>query len=86
MRRKASATAQFYVSKTSGLRDLDQEELADALQTDESLLPQIVRQSSSLTGIHSFWRNKSSHLHAQARFLSQDMSPVFITFGTADMQ
>ena len=86
MRRKANTAARFYVSKASGLRDLDREELADALQTDESLLPQIVRQGSSLTGTRPFWRNKSSHLHAQACFLSQDMSPVFITFSNADMQ
>ena len=86
MRRKANTAARFYVSKASGLKDLDREELADALQADESLLPQIVRQGSSLTGTRPFWRNKSSHLHAQARFLSQDMSPVFITFSNADMQ
>jgi hypothetical protein len=43
MRRKANTAARFYVSKASGLKDLDREELADALQADESLLPQIVR-------------------------------------------
>jgi ATP-dependent DNA helicase PIF1 len=86
MRRKANTAAQFYMSKASGLEDLDREELANTLQADESLLPQIVRQGSSLTGIRPFWRNKSSHLYAQARFLSQYMSPVFITFSNADMQ
>ena len=31
MRRKINAAARFYVSKASGLKDLDQEELTDAL-------------------------------------------------------
>jgi hypothetical protein len=44
MRRKANNSAGFYVSKASGLKDLTREELTEALQTDESLLPQIVRQ------------------------------------------
>jgi ATP-dependent DNA helicase PIF1 len=86
MRQKASTAAQFYVSKVSGLKDLDREELANALLTDDSLLSQIVQQGSNLTRIHPFWRNKSSHLYAQARFLSRDMSPVFITLSVADMQ
>ena len=42
MRRKASAAARFYVSNASSLKDLDREELANALITDDSLLPQIV--------------------------------------------
>jgi ATP-dependent DNA helicase PIF1 len=86
MRRKASTAARFYVSKTSGLKDLNREELTDALLSDDTLLPQIVRQGSNLTGTRPFWRNKSNHLHAQARFLSSDMSPVFVTFSAADMQ
>jgi hypothetical protein len=64
MRQKANEAARFYVSKSSGLKDLDREELADALMTDNSLLPQIIRQGSALTGTHPFWRNKSSHLYA----------------------
>jgi hypothetical protein len=39
MRRKASNLARFYVSKALGLKDLTCEELTEALQTDESLLP-----------------------------------------------
>jgi hypothetical protein len=54
IRRKANAATQFYVFKTSGLKDLDQEELANALLADESLLPQIVRQSSNLTRTRPF--------------------------------
>ena len=54
IRRKANTAARFYVSKASGLKDLDREELADTLQADKSLLPQIVRQGSSLTGTHPF--------------------------------
>jgi hypothetical protein len=50
MRRKARNSACFYVSKVSGLKDLTREELTEALQTDESLLPQIARQGSTLTG------------------------------------
>jgi hypothetical protein len=70
----------------SDLKDLNREELAEALLTDDALLPQIIRQGSDLSGTRPFWRNKSSHLQAQARFLSPDMSPVFVTFSAADMQ
>jgi ATP-dependent DNA helicase PIF1 len=54
MRRKAGNSAGFYVSKASGLKDLTREELTEALQTDESLLPQIVRQGSTLIGTRLF--------------------------------
>ena len=43
MRRKVNTAARFYVSKASGLKDLDWEERANALEADKSLLPQIVR-------------------------------------------
>jgi hypothetical protein len=86
MRQKASHSARFYVSKASGLQDLNREELTEALQTDESLLPQIVQQGSTLTGTRPFWRNKGASLQAQARFLTPGMSPVFLTFSAADMQ
>merc|ERR1712093_593311 len=86
MRRRASNSAGFYVSKASGLKDLPREELTEALLTDESLLPQIVRQGSTLTGTRPFWRNKETSLQAQARFLTPSMSPVFVTFSAADMQ
>jgi hypothetical protein len=86
MRRKASGSARFYVSKASGLKDLSRDELTEALLADEALLPQIVRQGSGLTGTRPYWRNKSSSLQAQARFLSPSMSPVFVTFSAADMQ
>ena len=64
IRRKASNSARFYVSKASGLKDLNREELTEALQTDESLLPQIVRQGSTLTGTRPFQRNKGTSLQA----------------------
>ena len=86
MRRKANSSARFYVSKASGLKDLTREELTTALLTDEGLLPQIVRQGSMLPGTRPFWRNKGCSLQAQARFLSPEMSPVFITFSAADVQ
>jgi hypothetical protein len=70
----------------SDLKDLNREELAEALLTDDALLPQLVRQGSDLSGTRPFWRNKSSHLQAQARFLSPGMSPVFVTFSAVDMQ
>jgi hypothetical protein len=70
MRRKANNSARFYVSKVSGLKDLTREELTEALQTDEFLLPQIVRQGSTLTGTRPFWRIKRSTLQAQACFLT----------------
>jgi hypothetical protein len=86
MRRKANSSARFYVSKASGLKDMNREELAEALLADEGLLPYIVRQGSHLTGTRPFWKNKSNSLQAQARFLSPSMSPVFVTFSAADMQ
>jgi hypothetical protein len=86
MQRKTGKSARFYVSKSSGLKDLTREELAIALADDETLLPQIVRQGSGLTGTRPFWRNKSNSLHAIARFLLPRASPVFITFSAADMQ
>ena len=85
MRRKASNSARFYVSKASGLKDLNREELTEALQTDESLLSHIVRQGFMLTGTRPFWRNKGTSLQAQARFLTPGMSPVFVIFSAADM-
>ena len=85
MRRRAGGSARFYVSKASGLKDLTREELATALLTDHTLLPQIVRQGSMLTGTRLFWMNRCSSLQAQARFLSLEKSPVFVTFSVADM-
>jgi hypothetical protein len=86
MHQKAGSSARFYVSKASGLKDLSRDELTEALLTDDALLPQIVRQGSNLTGTRPYWRNKSNHLQAQARFLSPRMSPVFVTFSAADIQ
>lgn len=86
MRQKAASAARFYVSKASGLKDLTREELTAALEDDTRLVDQIVRQGSDLTGTRPFWRNKGNNLTAQARFLSQDTSPVFVTFSAADMQ
>ena len=83
---KASNLACFYVSKALGLKDLNCEELTEALQTDKSLLPQIVHQGSMLTSTRPFWRNKGTSLQAQACFLTPSMSPVFVTFSVADMQ
>jgi hypothetical protein len=86
MRRKAAKAARFYVSKASGLKDMDREELTAALQADSHLIDQVVRQGSELTGTRPFWRNKTNSLLAQGRFLSSDMAPVFVTFSAADMQ
>ena len=86
MRRKVNSSARFYVSKASGLKELTREELTTALLTDEGLLPQIVRQGSMLPGTRPFWRNKGCGLQAQARSLSPEMSPVFVTFSAADVQ
>ena len=86
MRRKANSSARFYVSKASGLKDMNREELEAALRADEGLLPYIVRQGSQLTGTRPFWKNKGHSLQAQARFLYLGMSPVFVTFSAADMQ
>jgi ATP-dependent DNA helicase PIF1 len=84
--RKADSSACFYVSKASGLKDLNRDELTETLFTDEALLPQIVCQGSTLNRTCLFWRNKSNHLQAQACFLLPGMSPVFVTFSTADIQ
>ena len=86
MCQRANSLACFYVSKVSGLKDLSQDELTEALLTDNALLSQIVCQGLDLTGTCLFWRNKNNHLQAQACFLSPGMSPVFITFSVADMQ
>lgn len=86
MRRRAGNSARFYVSKTSGLKDCTREELADALVADDTLLPQIVRQGASLAGTRPYWKTRAGGLLAQARFLSPNMSPVFLTFSAADMQ
>jgi hypothetical protein len=86
MRRKAAKAARFYVSKASGLKDIDREELTAVLQADSHLIDQVVRQGSELTGTRPFWRNKTNSLLAQGRFLSSDMAPVFVTFSAADMQ
>jgi len=85
MRRKSTNSARYYVSKASNMTNLTREELGEALNSDSNLLPQIVRQGSSLTGTRPFWRNKSVSLQAQARFLTPQMSPVFITFSCADL-
>ena len=85
MYQKAGGSARFYISKASGLKDLSQDELTEALLTDKALLLQIVQQGSALTGTCLYWRNKSNHLQAQACFLSPRMSPVFLTFSAADM-
>jgi hypothetical protein len=50
MCQKARSTAQFYVSRTSHIKDLTREELTEALNTDANLLPRIVR---CLTSWHS---------------------------------
>jgi hypothetical protein len=50
MRRRANSSAHFYVSKAFGPKDLSREELTVALLTDDSLLPQIVWQGSTLSG------------------------------------
>jgi hypothetical protein len=86
MRQKARSTAQFYVSRTSNIKDLTREELTEALETDASLLPQIVRQGALLPGTRPYWRNRSGSLQAHARFLSPSAAPVFLTLSCADMQ
>ena len=64
MRRRATNSARFYVSKASGLKGLTREELTEALQADESLLPQIVRQGSALTGIvHTLQSRTGTMIH-----------------------
>ena len=85
MCQKASNLACFYVSKVLGLKDLNHEELTEALQTDKSLLPQIIHQGSMLTSTCLFQRNKGISLQAQACFLTPSMLPVFVTFSVANM-
>jgi ATP-dependent DNA helicase PIF1 len=86
IRRKAGSSARFYVSKSSRLKDLDREQLLEALATDNNLVRQIVRQGGQLTGTRPFWASRSQSLQSQARFLSPTASPVFITLSAADMQ
>lgn len=86
MRQKSKKSAWYYVSKSSNMTNLTWEELGEALNLDPSLLPQIVRQGSNLTRTRPFWKNKGQALEAQARFLTPQMSPIFITFSCADLQ
>ena len=86
MRDKARKSARYYVSKSSNLSNLTREELGEALDTDPALLGSIVRQGSGLTGTRPFWKNRGYSLDAQARFLTPQISPVFITFSCADLQ
>jgi ATP-dependent DNA helicase PIF1 len=86
MRQKARSTARFYVSRTADIKDFTREELTEALDTDASLLPQIVRQGALLPGTRPYWRNRGGSLQAHARFLSPSAAPVFLTFSCADMQ
>ena len=86
MRQKARSTAQFYVSRSSYIKDLTREELTEALDTDTNLLPQIVRQGTLLPGTRPYWRSRFSNLLAHARFLSPSAAPVFLTLSCADMQ
>ncbi|KIX03168.1 uncharacterized protein Z518_06719 [Rhinocladiella mackenziei CBS 650.93] len=86
MRRKANGAARFYVSEASGPKDLSREELTEALLVRDALLPQIVPKGSDLTGTRPFWRNKSNHIQARARFLSPGTSPIFVTLSAVDMQ
>ncbi len=85
LRQRASKTATFLVSKSSGLKDLSREELTEALQADNSLLRHIVRSGAAIPGTRPYWRKQGYHLHTYARFLS-DISPVFVTLSCADMQ
>ena len=86
MRQRARSTAQFYVSRASNIKDLTRKELAEALDTDASLLLQIVRQGSLLPGTRLYWRNRGGCLQAHARFLSPSAAPVFLTLSCADIQ
>jgi hypothetical protein len=86
MRTRAKGSARFYVSRRSTLHGLDRDELTEALLNDANLAKHIARQGVCLTGTRPFWRSKSTGLQAISRFLSPQMSPVFITFSAADMQ
>ena len=86
MRRKAFKSARFYVSKQTNLQEYTREELVDLLQSNNTLLPQIIRQGSELTGTRPYWKTRSNCLQAQARFLCPTMGAVFVTFSAADMQ
>jgi hypothetical protein len=62
MCQKARSTAWFYVSQTVNIKDLTCEELSEALDTDTSLLPQIVCQGALFPGTQLYWCNCSSNL------------------------
>lgn len=86
MRQKARHAAGFYVLKTGDLQATDRDTLVDLLQSENSLLPQVIRQGARLTGTRPFWGYQSSLLKAQAQFLCPIAAPVFVTFSAADMQ
>jgi hypothetical protein len=54
MRNRAKGYTRYYVSKTSGLRDLDRDELTEALLGDANLVKHIARQRACLTGTRPF--------------------------------
>ena len=57
MCQKARSTARFYVSRTVDIKDFTYEELTEALDTDASLLPQIVCQGALLPSTRLYWHN-----------------------------
>jgi hypothetical protein len=62
IRQKARSTARFYVSRTVDIKDFTREELTEALNTDASLLLQIVRQGALLPGTRPYWQNRGGSL------------------------
>ena len=62
MRQKARSIAQFYILQILYIKDLTCKELTEALDTDTSLLPQIVCQGALLPSTRLYWRNRGGSL------------------------
>ena len=85
IQQKARKAAGFYVLKSKDLQGCDKEALLVLLETDNGILPQVIRQASYITSTRPFWNNRYINLQAITRFLCPKIGCVFITLSCADI-
>lgn len=85
MRARVRGSSTYYVNKDSELKDMPLDALIEALDKDDYLLNQIVRQGKQLPGTRPFWTAHSAKLQSIATQL-HPLSASFITFSAADHQ